>query len=211
MSFYMKGKQYCQFMDQLNQAKVLQPKKFKSLFGNYMIAIKKLGIMYQYLFIFHYTLQKTVFQALEESLKQDDYGFDDLQLKECKEILQKKEFRFIFIMDSYNEMKLENIQKNLYINNKLKQNWSDPLVIFTTRIIMPTGLRLKIIRDLKQSSIFSLNRIKNKNINILRYLRFKVLKCQFMICMNALDFKKFEQRWERCIHHYRNLMNRVEI
>ncbi|CAD8092129.1 unnamed protein product [Paramecium primaurelia] len=150
----------------LDQAKVLQPKIFKSLFGN--IAIKKLGIMYQYLFIFHYRPQKPVFQAVEESLKQDDYGFDDLQLKECKEMLQTKEFRFMFIMDSYDEMKLENIQKNLYINNKLKQNWSDPLVIFTTKSDIFTSSNYaywfapEIIKDLKQSSFFSLNRVKNK-------------------------------------------------
>ncbi|CAK83935.1 unnamed protein product (macronuclear) [Paramecium tetraurelia] len=79
------------------------------------------------------SLKNPVFQAVEETLHQDEYGFDELQLRECKEILEKKEFRLLLIMDSYDEMKLENIQKNLYMNNKVKQNWSDPLVIFTTR------------------------------------------------------------------------------
>ncbi|CAK81361.1 unnamed protein product (macronuclear) [Paramecium tetraurelia] len=79
------------------------------------------------------TLRDPLFQAVEEALHQDEYGFDELQIKECKEMLDKKVFRFLLIMDSYDEMKLENIQKNLYMNNKVKQNWSDPLVIFTTR------------------------------------------------------------------------------
>ncbi|CAD8181198.1 unnamed protein product [Paramecium pentaurelia] len=78
------------------------------------------------------SLKNSVFQAVEETLHQDEYGFDELQLKECKELLEKKKFRFLLIMDSQDEMKLENLQKNLYINNKLKSNWSDPLVIFTT-------------------------------------------------------------------------------
>ncbi|CAD8202024.1 unnamed protein product [Paramecium pentaurelia] len=136
------------------------------------------------------SLKNPVFQAVEESLQQDDYGFDDLQLKECKEMLQKKEFRFIFIMDSYDEMKLENIQKNLYFNNKLKQNWSDPLVIFTTRSDIFTSSNYADWfapddkQNFKKSSFFSLNRVKNKNI--IRNLRFK-----------ALDFKRFEQSCEK--------------
>ncbi|CAD8116746.1 unnamed protein product [Paramecium primaurelia] len=90
------------------------------------------------------SLKNPVFQAVEEAIHQDHYGFDLLQLKECKEMLEKKDFRFLLIMDSYDEMKLENIQKNLYINNKLKQNWSNPLVIFTTR---SEQLALKIGQD----------------------------------------------------------------
>ncbi|CAK81644.1 unnamed protein product (macronuclear) [Paramecium tetraurelia] len=79
------------------------------------------------------SLKNPVFQAVEEALHQVEYGFDELQLKELKEMLEKKEFRLLLIMDSYDEMKLENIEKNLYINNKIYQKWSDPLVIFTTR------------------------------------------------------------------------------
>ncbi|CAK71746.1 unnamed protein product (macronuclear) [Paramecium tetraurelia] len=115
-------------------AKVLRQRKQKNLYGNYIIKIKKLEIKCLYLFISLYLqLKNPVFQAVEETLRQNEYGFDELQLKECKEILEKKEFRFLLIMDSYDEMKLENILKNLYMNNKVKQNWSDPLVIFTTR------------------------------------------------------------------------------
>ncbi|CAK64892.1 unnamed protein product (macronuclear) [Paramecium tetraurelia] len=42
------------------------------------------------------SLKNPVFQAVEEALRQDEYGFDELQLKECKEMLEKKDFR-IFI------------------------------------------------------------------------------------------------------------------
>ncbi|CAD8056593.1 unnamed protein product [Paramecium primaurelia] len=134
-----------------------------------------------------------------QSLHQDDYGFDDLQLKECKEMLQMKEFRFILIMDSYDEMKLENIQKNLYFNNKLKQNWSDPLVIFTTRSDIFTSSNYadwfapEKNRNLKKSSFFNLNNVKNKNI--LRNLQFKVLKCQFLIFMNGKYKLKTKKLW----------------
>ncbi|CAD8166292.1 unnamed protein product [Paramecium pentaurelia] len=66
------------------------------------------------------SLKNPIYQVLEEALHQDDYGFDNLQLKECKELLEKIEFRFLLIMDGYDEMKLENISKNLYITNKVK-------------------------------------------------------------------------------------------
>ncbi|CAD8119956.1 unnamed protein product [Paramecium primaurelia] len=125
--FLYEGKT-CQFMDQLDQVRVLQPRKLKSIFGNFITVIKKLGISYQYLFIYRYPIQQNpVFCSLGNT--SPIYGFDDLQLKECQEMLQKKVFRFIFIMDRYDEMKLE----NLFMNNKLKQNWLDPLVIVTTR------------------------------------------------------------------------------
>ncbi|CAD8118854.1 unnamed protein product [Paramecium primaurelia] len=71
-----------------------------------MTVIQKQGILYQYLFIFHFPLQNPVFQAVQESSLQDDYGFDDQ----------------------------ENIQKNLYSHNTLRQYWSDPLVIFRSDI-----------------------------------------------------------------------------
>ncbi|CAD8192465.1 unnamed protein product [Paramecium pentaurelia] len=210
----MKRKQYCQFMDQLDPAKLLQPKKLKSLFGNYMIVIKKLGIMYQYLFIFHYPLKKP-----QESLKQADYGFDALQLKECKEMLQKKEFRFILIMDSYDEMKLENIQKNLYINNKLKQNWSDPLVIFTTRSDIFTSSnygdwfaleekqKFKEIQLLQFEQIQKQEYLKEFTIQSIYMLIFDINEWQVSTQnQKALDFKRFEQSWEKIQLSFLKLM-----
>ncbi|CAD8117691.1 unnamed protein product [Paramecium primaurelia] len=201
----MKRKQYCQFMDQLDPANLLQPKKLESLFGNSMIVIKKLGIMYQYLFIFHYPLQKP-----QESLKQDNYGFDALYLKECKEMLQKKEFRFILIMDIYDEMKLENIQKILYINNKLKQNWSDPLVIFATRSDIFTSSnyadwfapedkqKFKEIQLLPFEESQKQEYLKKFTIQSSKMLIFDIHEWQMQTQnQKALDFKRFEQSWEK--------------
>ncbi|CAD8144975.1 unnamed protein product [Paramecium octaurelia] len=37
--------------------------------------------------------------SVEETLHQDEYNFDQLQLKECKEILQKQEFKLLLLMD----------------------------------------------------------------------------------------------------------------
>ncbi|CAD8189845.1 unnamed protein product [Paramecium pentaurelia] len=49
--------------------------------------------------------------AVEEAHHQDEYGFDELQQKECKEMLEKKKFRLLIIMDSYDEMKLKIFRK----------------------------------------------------------------------------------------------------
>ncbi|CAD8184322.1 unnamed protein product [Paramecium pentaurelia] len=155
--------------------------------------------------------KKPCFQAVEESLKQDDYGFDDVQLKECKEMLQKKEFRFIYIMDSYDEMKLENILNNLYINNKLKQNWSDPLVIFTTRSdIFTISYYAHWFGPEDKQKFKEIQLLCFQQSQIQEYLikfTFQSIKILiFLICMNGIYklktkklwmLKRFEQSWEK--------------
>ncbi|CAD8104437.1 unnamed protein product [Paramecium primaurelia] len=156
------------------------------------------------------SLKNPVYQAVEESLHSDDYGFDDLQLKECKEMLQKKEFRFIFIMDSYDEMKLENIQKNLYITNKLRQNWSDPLVIFTTRSDIFTSnnyadwfapedkKKFKEIKLLQFEQSERQEYLMKFTIQSIKMLIFDVYEWQVQTQnQKALDLKRFEQNWEK--------------
>ncbi|CAD8198450.1 unnamed protein product [Paramecium pentaurelia] len=156
------------------------------------------------------SLKNPVFQAVEEALHQDEYGFDELQLKECKEMLEKKEFRFLFIMDSYDEMKLENIQKNLYINNKLKQNWSNPFVIFTTRSEIFTSSnyslwfepeekqKLKEIKLLKFDSPQMLQYLEKFTIQSVKMLIFEIYEWQTQISnRGAIDIKKFENCWEK--------------
>ncbi|CAD8208448.1 unnamed protein product [Paramecium pentaurelia] len=169
-------------------AKVLQPKKIEDnkKIGNYVLIPVYISLP---------SLKNPVFQAVEESLKQDDYGFDDLQLKECKEMLQKKEFRLILIMDSYDEMKLENIQKNLYINNKLKQYWSDPLVIFSTRSDIFTSSH----QDKQKFKETQLLQFEQSQIQeYLKKFTFQSIKILiFLIYINALDVKRFEQSWEK--------------
>ncbi|CAD8153738.1 unnamed protein product [Paramecium pentaurelia] len=191
--------------------KYYSQKKLKSLFWKLHDSNKKIGnYVLMPVYISLRSLKNPVFQAVEESLKQDDYGFDDLQLKECKEMLQKKEFRFIFIMDSYDEMKLENIQKNLYINNKLKQNWSDPLVIFTTRSDIFTSnnyadwfasedkQKFKEIQLLRFEESQKQEYLKKFTIQSIKMLIFDIHEWQMQTQnQKALDFKRFEQSWEK--------------
>ncbi|CAD8080529.1 unnamed protein product [Paramecium primaurelia] len=125
-------------------------------------------------------------------------------------MLQKKEFRFIFMMDSYDEMKLENIQKNLYINNKFKQNWSDPLIIFTTRSDIFTSSnyadwfapeekqKFKEIQLLQFEQSQKQEYLKKFTIQRIKMLIFDIHEWQVQTQnQKALDFKKFEQSWEK--------------
>ncbi|CAK76754.1 unnamed protein product (macronuclear) [Paramecium tetraurelia] len=155
------------------------------------------------------SLKNPVFQAVEEALHQDEYGFDELQLRECKEMLEKKEFRLLLIMDSYDEMKLENIQKNLYMNNKVKQNWSDPLVIFTTRSEIFTSSyvfwfapdqmeNLKEIQLQKFNSDQIIEYLKKFTIQSVKMLIFEIFEWQTQISnQGGLGINNFEKSWEK--------------
>ncbi|CAK70857.1 unnamed protein product (macronuclear) [Paramecium tetraurelia] len=156
------------------------------------------------------SLKNPVFQAVEETLHQDEYGFDDLQLKECKEMLEKNEFRLLLIMDSYDEMKLENIQKNLYMNNKVKQNWSDPLVIFTTRSEIFTSVNYALWfapekkENLKEVQLekFNLKKIKQYlkkfAIQSIKMLIYELYEWQSQISNRGeQDINNFEVNWEK--------------
>ncbi|CAD8173679.1 unnamed protein product [Paramecium pentaurelia] len=156
------------------------------------------------------SLKNPVFQAVEEALHQNQYGVDELQLKECKEMLEKKDFRFLLIMDSYGEMKLENIQKNLYINNKLKQNWSNPLVIFTTRseIFQSSNYsqwfesedknKLKEVQLQKFDSKQMQEYLEKFTIQSVKMLIFEIFEWQTQILnQGTIDINKFEICWEK--------------
>ncbi|CAD8198801.1 unnamed protein product [Paramecium octaurelia] len=157
------------------------------------------------------SLKNPVFQAVEEILHQDEYGFDELQLKECKEMLEKKEFRLLLIMDSYDEMKLQNIQKNLYMNNKVKQNWSDPLVIFTTRSEIFTSSNYSLWfapekkENLKEIQLqkFNLKQIeqylKKFTIQSIKMLIFEIYEWQTQMSnQRGLDINNFESFGNNC-------------
>ncbi|CAD8072777.1 unnamed protein product [Paramecium sonneborni] len=157
------------------------------------------------------SLKNPIYQAVEEALHQDEYGFDSLQLKECKEMLEKKEFRLLFIMDSYDEMKLENIQKNLYISNKLYQNWSNPLVIFTTRSEIFISIhnyidwfssenkqKLKEITLQKFDEIQQKEYLKKFTLLSIKLLIFEIYEWQsHNQGQMSIDIQKFELFWEK--------------
>ncbi|CAD8089077.1 unnamed protein product [Paramecium primaurelia] len=126
------------------------------------------------------------------------------------EMLEKKDFRLLLIMDSYDEMKLENIQKNLYINNKLKQNWLNPLVIFTTRSEIFTSSnyslwfepeekeKLKEIKLLKFDSKQMQQYLEKFTIQRVKMLIFEIYEWQTQISKReVIEIKKFEIFWEK--------------
>ncbi|CAD8098799.1 unnamed protein product [Paramecium sonneborni] len=205
-------KQLCQYMEQLDLAKVQQQRKLKNFYGSCMRLIKKSTIKTHTYLYFTTIFKNLVFQAVEETLRSDDYGFDTLQLKECKEKFEKKEQRFLLIMDSYDETKLGNIQKNLYLNNKVRQNWSGSLGIFTTRAKL---LHPEKKRNLKKLSF--LNLIRDKHMNIYKNKLFKVLNCLLLKYTNGNNKLKKKELWIlirlNCLgnnyrNHFRNFFDR---
>ncbi|CAK73532.1 unnamed protein product, partial (macronuclear) [Paramecium tetraurelia] len=177
------------------------------------------------------SLKNPVFQAVDEALRQDEYGFDWLQLKECKELLKKKEFKFLLIMDSYDEMKLEHIQKNLYLSNKVNSIWSNPLVIFTTRSDIftsrnyTTWFQPEKKEELKEVQLLKFNEaqmkqyLKKYTIQTIKMKIFEVYE-QYIEISNrgVVDIKKFDFCWEKFISQFQisevtseNLLNEKQI
>ncbi|CAD8215539.1 unnamed protein product [Paramecium octaurelia] len=101
-------------------------RKQKNLFGNYIIKIQKLEIKFSYLFISPYPLQKFLYFK-----RQRKHFIKMNNQKSAKRFQRSKNSNCYCQWISYDEMKLENIQKNLYMIKKVKQYWS--LVTFTTR------------------------------------------------------------------------------
>ncbi|CAD8209585.1 unnamed protein product [Paramecium octaurelia] len=163
-------------------------------------------------------LKNPVFQAVEEALRQQEYGFDQLQLKECKEMLEKKEFKFLLIMDSYDEMKLEHIQKNLYLSNKVNQIWSNPLVIFTTRSEIFTSSNYTTwFQPDKKEELKEIQLLKFNEAQMKEYLKiytnqtikksvFEMYELQTQISKRGdVDINRFDNCWEKFFTHFQRL------
>ncbi|CAD8129604.1 unnamed protein product [Paramecium sonneborni] len=68
------------------------------------------------------SLKDPTHNLLEQALESQNYNFDKIQIREFKEALFNGNLKVIFILESYDEMKLECIQSNLYQTNKLAQD-----------------------------------------------------------------------------------------
>ncbi|CAD8210948.1 unnamed protein product [Paramecium octaurelia] len=90
-------------------------------------------------------LKDPISMAMEETLKSDNYRFNEKQIIEFKEAIEQNQFKLVIIMDSYDEIKSEFTNRNLILSNKLYK-WrcqSDemrfPKIITTSRSEMFTN------------------------------------------------------------------------
>ncbi|CAK66563.1 unnamed protein product (macronuclear) [Paramecium tetraurelia] len=90
-------------------------------------------------------LKDPISMAMEETLKSDNYRFNEKQIIEFKEAIEQNQFKIVIIMDSYDEIKSEFTNRNLILSNKLYK-WrcqSDelrfPKIITTSRSEMFTN------------------------------------------------------------------------
>ncbi|CAD8199852.1 unnamed protein product [Paramecium octaurelia] len=70
------------------------------------------------LFISLPTIKHPQFNIIDQGLEKEQYQFDKLQIKELKEAIKKKKLKVVVILDSYDEMRSEYIQSNLFNTNK---------------------------------------------------------------------------------------------
>ncbi|CAD8125112.1 unnamed protein product [Paramecium sonneborni] len=66
-------------------------------------------------------LRDPVYNCIEETLKSDNYRFNDRQIQDFQEAVEKRKFKLVIIMDSYDELKTDYVGLNLNISNKLSK------------------------------------------------------------------------------------------
>ncbi|KRX07914.1 hypothetical protein PPERSA_10302 [Pseudocohnilembus persalinus] len=64
-------------------------------------------------------LENPLNKMVEETLKSDQYNFDDNKIEQLKLASQNNNIKIVFIIDSYNELLPKYFSKNLYKSNKL--------------------------------------------------------------------------------------------
>ncbi|CAD8129616.1 unnamed protein product [Paramecium sonneborni] len=108
-------------------------------------------------------------------------------------------------------MKSENIQKNLDKTNQIEVNWSDPLVIFTTRSEIFTNIdyrdwfaseeknkfqEIQLLKFDEEQTKEYLLKFKMCSIKI---LIFEIYEQQIEIKRGSLDFSMFELCWQKIL------------
>ncbi|CAD8119904.1 unnamed protein product [Paramecium sonneborni] len=66
-------------------------------------------------------LRDPVYYCIEETLKSDNYRFNDRQIQDFQEAVEQRKLKLVIIMDSYDELKSDYIGLNLNISNKLSK------------------------------------------------------------------------------------------
>ncbi|CAD8129545.1 unnamed protein product [Paramecium sonneborni] len=68
------------------------------------------------------SLKDPMHNLLEQALESQNYNFDKIQIREFKEAVFNGNLKVILILESYDEMKFQCIQSNLYQTNRLAQD-----------------------------------------------------------------------------------------
>ncbi|CAD8209130.1 unnamed protein product [Paramecium octaurelia] len=66
-------------------------------------------------------LRDPVYCCIEETLKSDNYRFNERQIQEFQEAVEQRKIKLVIIMDSYDELKSDYIGLNLNVSNKLSK------------------------------------------------------------------------------------------
>ncbi|CAD8125983.1 unnamed protein product [Paramecium sonneborni] len=83
---------------------------------------------------------------IDQGLETENYKFDKIQIREFKEAIIKGILKVIFILDSYDEMKSELIESNLYLTNRFFQEYE----------LLMTGTKMKFIITTREEILSSI-------------------------------------------------------
>ncbi|KAM3140497.1 hypothetical protein pb186bvf_007309 [Paramecium bursaria] len=139
---------------------------------------------------------------MEETLKQQQYGFNKQQVLEFIDQVQKGVYKIVFIFDSYDELKQEFQGLNLIRTNKLKEIWKQQQnVDIYPKFITSSGL--------KYSSLVKIELMKFNQKTVQLYIKEHVQFCLKKICYNYFQnyhkiinqqqcISQFYQIWHQC-------------
>ncbi|CAD8190822.1 unnamed protein product [Paramecium pentaurelia] len=91
------------------------------------------------------TIKHPLFNIIDQGLEKDYYQFDKIQIQEFKQAIKKKKLKVVLILDSYDEMRSEYIQSNLFHTNKFITEFGQDIIGSNFKVIITTRKELLTI------------------------------------------------------------------
>ncbi|CAK92590.1 unnamed protein product (macronuclear) [Paramecium tetraurelia] len=159
------------------------------------------------------SLKEPKYNLVDQALESENYNFDNIQIREFKEAIRQKNLNVVLILESYDEMKQDCLEQNLYLTNRFAQEFNlgesgeNVKIIITSRqeilnsIDYQTWFYGKSIQTLKEVELlpFTSNQsndylIQYSKVSVKRTIKrfyefLKQLKAQ------SFSFKEFKQIW----------------
>ncbi|KAM3138319.1 hypothetical protein pb186bvf_009595 [Paramecium bursaria] len=139
-------------------------------------------------------------QIMEQTLKSDNYNFDDKQINELKQAVEEGKIKLLIILDSFDEIK-DNLQINLIKSNKLSR-WRHeddqgnyPKVIITSRTeVLPKVRYEKFLSEMDDLKFYKeIRLIKFDTNQINKYIQeYCILLCKQIVLKYSQQADKRE-------------------
>ncbi|CAD8140545.1 unnamed protein product [Paramecium octaurelia] len=158
-------------------------------------------------------LKEPKYNLVDQALESENYNFDNIQIREFKEAVRQKNLSVVLILESYDEMKQDCLEQNLYLTNRFAQEFNlgesgeNVKIIITSRQEILTSIDYqtwfygKSIQTLKEVELLPFTS-EQSNEYLIQYSKVSVKRTvkrfyEFLKQLKAqsFNFKEFKQIW----------------